>query len=346
MQSRNLSPAEYLKRAANQHQPKYRFAGKSTGDFNNWKLELLAALKDRLGPMPVPVDLNPEIIAEIQEEGLIKRRVLIDLEEDMSAVGWLYVPVNKPTEKLPAILCCHGHGQFGKDSVMGIRMKECPDRGMEIDRHNYDYGLQMAKSGYVTFAIDWRGFGERSDGDIHCGRDACNVNYILNNLLGRNLLALNVFDGMRAIDYLTSLDCVDADNIGVMGLSFGGTMTTWISMLDERVKAADIICYSARFAKFSLERMNTCGSQLFFDLFNLCDLPDLHGLIAPKPLLAEVGLHDKCFTIEESTYCYEEVRKIYAAAGVPEHYEVDLFGGCHQFAGNKAFDFFDKHLKH
>ena len=71
----------------------------------------------------------------------------------------------------------------------------------------------------------------------------------------------------------------------------------------------------------------------------------MQGLIAPKPLLAEVGIYDKCFFEYDAISCIEEVKKIYAAADVPQNYEIDLFPGGHRFGGNKAFTFFDKYLK-
>jgi len=60
--------------------------------------------------------------------------------------------------------------------------------------HNYDYGLQMAKAGFVTMAIDWRGFGERDDRnkpifhDVVHGRDICNVHYLRASILGSTVL--------------------------------------------------------------------------------------------------------------------------------------------------------------
>jgi hypothetical protein len=163
--------------------------------------------------------------------------------------------------------------------------------------------------------------------------------------MGYNLLTLNIWDAQRCLDYLCSLEFVDPGKIGTMGLSFGGTMTTWIALLDERIKAADIICYSCKFCNFAIGNGNFCGSQYLPRLFSLCDVPDLHGLIAPRPLLAEIGVHDKCFHEYDSLSCAEEVRKIYTAAGVPNNYIIDLFNGDHRFAGNKAFTFFDQHLK-
>ncbi|HBG26907.1 MAG: hypothetical protein A2Y10_10510 [Planctomycetes bacterium GWF2_41_51] len=342
---RNLLLGEYFKRKSNEFQPRYRFDGKTPKDFKSWKSKLLGELKKQLGPLPQPVDLNAEIVHEVEGDGLIKRRILIDLEKDMSAAIWLYIPKSAFKKPAPAILCCHGHGQFGKDSVMGITNPYYAQRAEEIKQFNYDYGLQMAKRGFVTISIDWRGFGERSEGNIFAGRDECNVNFIKGAILGYNLLAMDIFDGIRCIDYLCSIDFVDSKNIGCMGLSFGGTMTTWITLMDERIKAADIICYSSRLSEFALKYSNFCGSQMFFGLYDLCDVPDLHGLIAPRPLLAEVGVNDLCFLSDESLSCCNEVKKIYKAAGVPENYQTDIFEGAHGFAGNKAFKFFEDNLK-
>jgi dienelactone hydrolase len=346
MNTRNLSMIKYFNSVAETLVPRLRFAGKTKANFQKWHSDLHAEVTRLLGPMPRQVPANPEIVWEIEEDGLIKRRVLLDTEEHMSIAALVYMPVSSRKKPCPAILCNHGHGKFAKDSVMGIRSGNYPERNAEIAGFNYDYGLQMARRGYVTMAIDYRGFGERSDGgDPYPGRDKCNVHFIRGSLCGVNLLALNIWDAMRSIDYLCSLDCVDKDRIGTMGLSFGGTMTTWIALMDQRIKAADIICYSARFRNFAVADANFCGSQFVPGLFTICDVPDLHGLIAPRPLLAEIGIHDKCFLEYDALSCSAEVKKIYAAAGVPDNYAVDLFDGDHKFAGAKAFDFFDKHLK-
>jgi dienelactone hydrolase len=344
---RNFSTIDYFNMRAQKHEPRYRFSGSTKNEFDTWKTNLLYEIKSVLGPMPAPVALNPEIVWEIEEDGLIKRRILFDTEEFMSVTALVYIPkaAKKPC---PAILCNHGHAfsQYGKDLVMGIRNNSHPELASDIQQFNYDYGLQMAKRGYVTMAIDYRSFGERGDGgDPYPGRDKCNVHFIRGNLMGINLLTLNIWDAMKCLDFLCQLDCVDAARLGAMGLSFGGTMTTWLAILDDRIKAADIICYSARFKSFAVGEGKICGSQYLPGLFAICDVPDLHGLIAPRFLLAEIGVHDKCFLEYEARSCAEEVKKIYAAAGVPRNYEIDIFEGGHKFAGNKAFEFFDKHLK-
>ena len=134
---------------------------------------------------------------------------------------------------------------------------------------------------------------------------------------------------MRALDYLCGQAFADGDRVGVMGLSLGGTMATWMSLCDERIRAADVICYSDRFADFGMRDVNFCGSQVTPGLYELCDLPDLQGLIAPRPLLVEIGSFDECFKLDSAMSCFREVEKIYSASGAREVLELDLFEGGH-----------------
>ncbi len=345
--SRNLSINAYFRQKAATHRPKFRFAGSTGSDWASWREQLLPAVKATLGQMPEKVPLNPEVQAEWSQDGLIKQRVILDVEEGLSATAYVFRPA-RAAGRLPGILACHGHGPFGKESVMGNRGS--PEMAAKIRQNNYDYGLQMAQAGFAVIAIDWRGFGERDDRrkpnfiNNYGGRDPCNLIYLRAGLFGMTVLGMDVHDGACALDYLCGQDFVDPERIGVMGLSFGGTMTTWMSIVDPRIKAADIICYSDRFAAFAIRDGNFCGSQITPGLYALCDLPDLHGLIAPRPLLVEIGAYDDCFLLDAAMSCFREVEKIYAAAGAGDALELDLFEGGHQWSGAKSVDFFAKHL--
>jgi hypothetical protein len=87
-----------------------------------------------------------------------------------------------------------------------------------------------------------------------------------------------------------------------------------------------------------------CASQITPGLFALCDVPDLQGLIAPRPLLVEIGIHDTCFHVESALSCYRQVERIYAAAGAADRLELDLYEGPHGWGANKSVAFFGKHL--
>ncbi|MFW6457320.1 MAG: alpha/beta hydrolase family protein, partial [Planctomycetota bacterium] len=332
--SRNFSIHDHFQHVAAAHCPEYRFDGNNREDWSAWRAELLPQLKDRLGSLPDKVPLRPDVVVEWEEGGLIKQRVVFDVEKGLSVPAYVF----RPTEgrgPFPGILACHGHGPYGKDSVMGTAA--AAEGGTGRSAHKNAYGLEMARSGFAVIAIDWRGFGERDDrGKPHWrnyagDRDLCNLHFLRASLLGQTMLGLNVHDGMCALDYLCGLDYVDETRIGAMGLSLGGTMTTWMSIMDERIRAADIICYSDRFADFAMRDCNFCGNQMLPKLYALCDVPDLQGLIAPRPLLVEIGVHDQCFLVDSAKSCFDELVKIYEACGADDLLELDLFEGEHRW---------------
>ena len=346
---RNLSPWAMFLEMAEGHKPKYAFEGNTEEEWRKWKERALPEVLATLGHMPEKVPPNPEVVAEWEAEGVIMCRVLIDVQEGLSAALLINRPPDAtPDEPKPAILCCHGHGPYGKEAVMGNR--STADIVAHTRELNYDYGLKMAQEGFVTFSIDWMGFGERNEahkpnpGRSSGNRDWCNLYYLLATMLGMTVLGLDVHHGKAAIDYVTSLPFVDGDRLGVMGLSFGGTMSVWMTLADERIKATDVICYSDRFSRFGYRDLNFCGSQITPGLFSLVDLPDLQGLIAPRPLLVEIGTRDECFRLDDAMSCYRKVERIYRAAGCPERLELDLFDGGHMWGGNRSVEFFRKYL--
>ena len=168
--------------------------------------------------------------------------------------------------------------------------RSTPDRQAHIESHNYDYGLQMAQAGFVTYAVDWLGRGDLDDSGKpnwridQTGRDWCNIYYLHATMFGMTSISINVGIGMAATSFVCSLPGVDPSRQGVMGLSGGGTMTLWSAFCDERFKASEIICYSDLWAAFGMRDINYCGMQVAPGLYALVDLPDLQGLLAPMPL--------------------------------------------------------------
>jgi hypothetical protein len=130
----------------------------------------------------------------------------------------------------------------------------------------------------------------------------------------------------------------------MMGLSQGGTMVTWTVPVEPRIKAADIMGYVNPWERFGIHRANFCGSQIVPGILRYLDTSDIAGLIAPRPLLIEMGVHDTCFPIEDQLIGYERVKRIYDAAGCSDRLWADIHPGEHGFAGNKAFAFFDQYL--
>ena len=59
----------------------------------------------------------------------------------------------------------------------------------------------------------------------------------------------NILAGMEIIDALSQLQEVDADNIGLLGYSFGGIRGGFLSLVDERIKAVNFVVSSGQFAQ-------------------------------------------------------------------------------------------------
>ena len=349
MTNRKLSPQQMFERLAIEHVPAHHFAAQPEQDFGAWKETAWPKVLATLGDFPERVPLNPELLAEWERDGLRFQRWIIDVGLHIAATFVIARPAHLPeNQRLPAILCWHGHGLFGKDSVMGN--DSSPDRKAEIDQHNYDYGRQMAGAGFVTFAIDWIGVGERSERakpnwrSQAGARDWCNLYYLSATMLGMTSISINVTHGMAATDFACTFPFVDPGRLGVMGLSGGGTMTLWSALCDPRLRTAEIICYSDQWAVFGFRDYNYCGMQVAPGLFKLVDLPDLQGLLAPRPLLVDVGVYDTCFVADSALACYRQVERIYRAAGVADRLELDLFPGEHGWGGNRSVAFFQRHL--
>lgn len=344
MKQRNFSMQVYWEKIAENWEPLLKFKGTSQKDWEKWQKEAYTKFVELLGPFPDPTSLEAEVESSVEDGELIRERVVFNSEEFMSVPCQVLRPKNMKKDKSnPAILCSHGHGAFGKDTVAGIRSTD--EHIRSIKEANYNYGEQMAKAGFLTISPDLRVFGERRDGfDPFPGRDVCNVNFIKGVLFGIYTLTLNIWDMKCCIDYLETRDEVDPNRIGMMGLSQGGTMTTFTSAYEKRIKAADIISYVNPWPGFAIKRSNFCGSQVVPNIYRYFDTDDIAGLIAPRPLLLEMGIYDNCFFIHDLLKGYQGVKKIYKVAGVEDKLWVDIHPGPHAFAGNKAFDFFKKYL--
>ncbi|MFW6007372.1 MAG: alpha/beta hydrolase [Halanaerobiales bacterium] len=243
---RNFSMEKYWKKAAQNWQPELSFKGGNKSDWQEWHEKARKKFMELLGEFPEKVKLNPEIEYSVEDNGLIRQRVVFDSEEYMSVPCQILKPKEmEDNNSNPAILCSHGHGEFGKDVVAGMKSSSAYEKN--IEQHNYNYGEQMARAGFLTISPDLRGFGERSDKKRGLspfpGRDECNVNFIKGVIMGLWTLTGNIWDMKCCIDYLETRSEVDPERIGMMGLSQGGTMTTFTTAAEPRIKAADIICY-------------------------------------------------------------------------------------------------------
>lgn len=343
----STNPQAMFEAMAAAHRPRFHF--ETWREHAAWRSEALPPVLATLGKWPDAVPANAELQGEWRHDGLRKQKWIIDVGPHIAATFLANFPGDlQEGETRPTLLCWHGHGLYGKDVVMGD--DGSPEKREEIARLNYDYGHQMAKAGFITFAIDWIGAGERNPSmrphlsAKNHGADWCQLLYLHATMFGMTSLSINLAHQRAATDFALSLPGVDADRLGVMGLSGGGTMTLWTALTDSRFKAAEIICYSQLWADFGIRDVNYCGMQIAPGLYDLVDLPDLQGLLAPLPLLIDIGALDHGFKIDSSMKCHHRLEEIYRAAGASDKLELDLFHGDHAWGGNKSVEFFRRYL--
>lgn len=327
-------------------------------EFVPWKEQFVQKIRELLGPFPEPVPLDVEVQEEIYldefEDGGIpaftQQKIVYNTEQYASCTAYLLVPAGiKDGEQRPGILCAHGHGS-GKAQMIGFDAMTWPQKNSSpANAPNFEAtALHLVKDGYVVIAPDWRAFGERALDKEYCrnNRDSCDITSMSFEYFGFKLLALNVWDAMKTIDLLQSLPYVDGNRIGMVGKSYGGTMTTYTTAFDDRIKAACISGYLSTLDDAMSRRGlgNYCGAQYLPGLLEWGDIPDVVGLIAPRPLLIEAGTNDDCFVFPDTTKAYERVETIYEAAGARELLDRDVADVSHEMIFQKLPAFFKNYL--
>ena len=167
----------------------------------------------------------------------------------------------------PAVLACHGHGP-GKTQVVGLEHTDMP---------NADYALQLVRRGYVVLAPDLRCFGERLDWNPE-DHYACDTNLVHAAMAGWNPLAQNIWDLRRSLDVLEQHPLVDPERLGMVGISYGGTVTLFTAAVDSRVAASVVSGYFSSWAESHRMPWNMCGSQILFGMLGRLEHEDLGAL--------------------------------------------------------------------
>ncbi len=348
---RNLSPNAWLLDRARKHTPRFHFDPETT-DVEAWREETLAAVLATLGEEPPACEPNPVLLGELELDGFIQQRWMLDIEEGLSTIVAVNRPIGGTAESRWApILCWHGHDMGGKEPIMGNRSTALLRSYADDD--GYNYGAVMARHGFVTIGVDWMGHGDFdeqrkwriSSPQKGVEMDWCDTYYLNATILGMTPLGINIAHGKRVLDFVTTLPYVQDGPIGVMGVSGGGTMSLWSALADPRIAATEIICYSDTFPDFGFRDSNYCGMQITPGLFSLVDVSDLQGLLFPRALMVDLGFFDDCFMLESAGPCADRVEEIYRRAGASHRFRRQLFAAGHSWCDEQSADFFGEHLR-
>lgn len=329
----------------------YRFQAENKKEFDIWSRSLREKLHQLIGTdLMQRCDPNPVVVEEVSCQGYIRKKVLIHTEPDVVMPFYILIPEGlKSGEKRTAVIACHGHDSNGKSAVAGVR--EDKEVVRSIEEYNYNYGEILAQMGYVVFAPDARGMGERREryfqGSTSKEKMSSSCDY-LNAIampLGQTVTGMWVWDLMRLVDYALSSEYVKA-HIACVGLSGGGLQSLWLGALDERIECCVVSGYFYGFRESLLIDFN-CFCNYVPDLWRTVDIGDIGALVSPRPFLIETGDEDHLnglSGLENVLPQVEVVRKAMKINGKEDHLFHDIFRGKHRWNGEHAYPWIMAHM--
>ena len=244
-----------------------------------------------LDPMPRKTPLEARVTGAFEREADFVEKVVFQSMPGLYVTGNLYVPKTRGGP-MPAVLyvCGHSPGPCGAK--------------VQYQHH----GIWLARHGYVAFLIDPLEFGEVPG--IHHGTHDLGMWYW--HSLGYTPAGPEVWNAMRAVDYLETRPEVDGTRIGITGISGGGAVTWYAAAADERFKAAAAVCGTwtvGRHATLECVDQN-CDCIYFPNPFQM-DLPSVGALIAPRPLKILSARRDVSFPAPGYHEAYRKTLPIY-----------------------------------
>ena len=229
-----------------------------------------------LWPMPEKTPLNPVISVKMGFDDIIIQNVVLESFPGFYITGNLFTPLNPPKNPMPAVIHCHGHGWSA--------------------RYNKDDCKNFAKMGMVAFAHDMVGYGDSTQITHWYGG-------IKNDLWCANSFGIHLWNNIRVVDFLSSLEYVDKERIATVGASGGGTQVMMHAAVDDRIKAASPM------AMMSAHYQGGCGCENACLLRTDTNNMEITAAIAPKPML--IVSSDGDWTKNTPYYEYPTIREIY-----------------------------------
>ena len=286
-------------------------------DFESWRNRLRERWIELLGRMPAarcPLDVRTDDEQDLGD--CVQVRLSFASEPGARVPATLLVP--KGVSSRPAtVICLQGHSS-GHHISLGQALYSGDAQSVEGDR---DFARQAVARGYAALAVEQRCLGlrldrRRADGALQ-GDERCRHASLVAMLVGRTMAGERAWDVSRACDLIESIPQLDPQRIACMGNSGGGTATWYAATIEPRISAIMPSCSVCEYAP-SIGVLDHCTDNYVPGVLQYFDMPDLAGLIAPRPACIVAGRHDAIFPFDAMQRSFDRVSAIYQAAGAAD----------------------------
>ncbi len=320
---------EYLNREARAITDRAAAEIASREGWEKVRAKRLEEMRDMLGLLPWPqrTPLNVRITATHDKGSYVVQNIAFESMPRLYVTGNLYIPKQR-SGPVPAIIyvCGHSYSPFG-DKV-------------QYQRH----GISFAKNGYVAFILDSIQIAETFA--LHHGVQSQQMFDWYSR--GYTPAGVEVWNAMRAIDYLETRAEVDRSRIGMTGRSGGAAMSWFTAAVDPRIKAvAPVMGISTYAANVGANtQLLHCDCMFCINTYRQ-DMLHQGALIAPRPLMMAHGEKDALFPVPGYEEFETRVKGLYETYGQPEAFRnvvVDTAHADSDYLREQAIRWFDRFL--
>jgi dienelactone hydrolase len=279
-----------------------------------------------LYPEPTRTPLHAVVHGRIEQADYTVEKVFFESMPGFYVTGSLFRP--KTPGPHPGVLVAHGHWKDARfwrrgDAEMKKELESggevLPESGKSIFQ---SIGVQLARMGVVAFVYDMLGNSDSQQISAELAHGFKKQRPEMNTTQNwglfspqaeahaQNIMGLQTWNSIRALDFLTALPDVDAKRLGCTGASGGGTQTLLLAALDPRLTVS-IPCVMPSTA---MQGGCTCenASLLRVGTGNI----EIAALFAPKPQAMTTA---KDWTIEMPTKGFPDLQKLYELMGAKDH---------------------------
>ncbi len=272
-------------------------------------------------PMFPKSDLHPRIFGRIARGDYSIEKVLIETLPGYYLGGNLYRPLKAaPAEGFPAVLSPHGHWNYGRLEHTDIA--SVPARC-----------ISLARQGYVAFAYDMVGY----DDTVQTPHDFGDTTK--EQLWAFGPLQLQLWNSIRALDFVASLPGVNRARIGITGASGGATQTMMLDAVDDRIQFSA----PANMVSFLMQGGSLCENApgLRLDTNNV----EIASMMAPKPMIMSAATGDWTRNMEKEEYpAVRAIYDLYGKDGNLAYFYQDAPHNYNRPNREATYAFFGKHV--